>query len=65
MNGSTNDSALSVFRLTYSLSKRIAVYSSIGHMKNSGVAAIALDAGGSVGVGVNQSGTSAGVRHIF
>jgi predicted porin len=65
VDGSANDSTLSVLRLTYSLSKRTAVYSSLGHMKNNGVAAIALDAGGTVGAGLNQSGISAGVRHIF
>jgi predicted porin len=65
VDGGANDSTLSVVRLTYSLSKRTAVYSSLGHMKNHGAAAIALDAGGTVGVGMNQSGISAGVRHVF
>ena len=65
VDGSANDSTLSVLRLTYSLSKRTAVYGSLGHMKNKGTAAIALDAGGSVGAGMNQSGISAGVRHAF
>jgi predicted porin len=60
-----NDSTLSVLRLTYYLSKRTAVYTSLGHMKNAGAAAIALDAGGTVGTGLNQSGISAGVRHTF
>jgi predicted porin len=62
---SGNDSTLSVLRLTYSLSKRTAVYGSVGHMRNGGTAAIALDAGGTVGVGRDQSGLSAGVRHAF
>lgn len=65
VKGSANDSMLTVLRLTYNLSKRTAVYSSLGHMKNSGAAAIALDAGGTVGVGMNQSGISVGVRHVF
>jgi predicted porin len=65
VDDSPNDSTLSVLRLTYSLSKRTAVYSSLGHMKNSGAAAIALDVGGTVGVGLNQSGVSAGLRHAF
>ncbi|MES2756004.1 MAG: porin [Pseudomonadota bacterium] len=65
VDGSANDSTLSVLRLTYSLSKRTAVYSSLGHMKNSGSAAIALDVGGTVGAGMNQSGLSAGLRHAF
>jgi predicted porin len=65
VDGSANDSTLAVLRLTYSLSKRTAVYSSLGHMKNSGSAAIALDVGGTVGAGMNQSGLSAGLRHAF
>jgi predicted porin len=65
VDDSANDSTLSVLRLTYSLSKRTAVYSSLGHMRNRGAAAIALDAGGTVGAGLNQSGISAGVRHAF
>lgn len=65
VKGSGNDSTLSVLRLTYSVSKRTAVYGSLGHMRNGGVAAIALDAGGTVGVGREQSGLSAGVRHAF
>ena len=38
-----------------------------GHvvMKNGGAAAIPLDVGGTVGVGMNQSGLSVGVRHAF
>jgi predicted porin len=62
---SGNDSTLAALRLTYYLSKRTAVYSSIGRMKNAGQAAIALDAGGTVGTGLNQSGVSAGIRHSF
>jgi predicted porin len=62
---SANDSSLAVARLTYSLSKRTAIYSSLGHMRNKGLAAIALDVGGTVGVGMNQSGLSVGVRHGF
>lgn len=63
--GSANDSTLAVARLSYFLSKRTAVYSSLGHMKNAGAAAIALDVGGTVGAGLSQSGISAGVRHTF
>ncbi|SFV11234.1 porin [Pseudoduganella namucuonensis] len=65
VKASANDSTLAVLRLTYSLSKRTAVYSSIGRMRNGGLAAISLDAGGTVGAGLNQSGLSAGVRHAF
>lgn len=62
---SANDSTLAVLRLTYALSKRTAVYSSVGRMNNHGTAALALDAGGTVGAGMNQSGVTAGVRHAF
>nr|WP_315394518.1 porin [uncultured Duganella sp.] len=65
VKNSGNDSTLAVLRLTYFLSKRTAVYSSLGRMKNSGLAAIALDAGGTVGQGLSQSGVSVGVRHTF
>ena len=62
---SGNDSTLAVLRLTYFLSRRTATYASLGHMNNAGSAAIALDAGGTVGAGLNQSGLSVGVRHAF
>jgi predicted porin len=65
MKDSGNDSTLTVLRLTYYLSKRTAVYGSLGHMKNAGAAAIALDAGGAVGTGLSQSGISTGIRHSF
>lgn len=65
IKSSANDSTLLVARLTYSLSKRTALYSSLGHMKNGGAAAIPLDVGGTVGVGMKQSGLSVGVRHAF
>ena len=52
-------------RLDRKYVSRTAVYSSLGRMKNSGVAAISLDAGGTVGPGLSQSGVSAGVRHTF
>lgn len=65
LKNNANDSTLVVARLTYSLSKRTAVYSSLGHMRNGGLAAIPLDVGGTVGVGMNQSGLSVGVRHAF
>lgn len=62
---SGNDSTLTAMRLTNYLSKRTAIYSSLGYMRNSGQAAIALDAGGTVGQGLNQAGLSVGVRHLF
>jgi predicted porin len=65
VRGSNNDATLSVARLTYNLSRRTAVYSSMGYIKNSGTSAIAVDAGGTVGVGKNQLGLMAGIRHTF
>ncbi|PLY60250.1 porin [Herbaspirillum sp. BH-1] len=65
VKGTSNNSTLSVARLTYNLSKRTALYSSVGYMKNGGSAAIPLDVGGTVGVGMNQFGVMTGVRHTF
>src|SRR5450830_102811 len=65
IKGSANKSTLSVARLTYNLSKRTALYTSLGYMKNAGTAAIPLDVGGTVGTGMNQFGVMTGVRHTF
>jgi predicted porin len=65
VKGSSNDVTLSVARLTYSLSKRTAVYTSAGYIKNGGTSAIAVDAGGTVGTGKNQLGIMTGIRHMF
>lgn len=62
---SDSDAALLVARLTYALSKRTAIYTSIGHMDNDGNSAVALDVGGSVGAGMSQNGVMAGMRHSF
>lgn len=62
---SPNDSDMVVARLTYNLSKRTAVYTAAAYMKNAGTAALALDAGGTVGVGKNQTGFMGGLRHTF
>jgi predicted porin len=65
VKGSDADATLLVARLTYYLSKRTAIHSSVGRMKNSGASAIALDAGGTVGAGKTQNGIVAGLRHTF
>ncbi|WP_413457582.1 porin [Herbaspirillum huttiense] len=65
IKGSANTSTLSVARLTYNLSKRTALHTSLGYMKNAGRAAIPLDVGGTVGAGMNQLGVMTGVRHTF
>ena len=62
---SESDVTLLVARLTYALSKRTAVYTSVGRMDNDGSSAVALDVGGTAGVGVAQNGVMVGVRHIF
>jgi predicted porin len=65
VKASDADVTLLAARLTYSLSKRTAVYTAIGQMRNKGTSAIALDAGGTVGVGMNQNGVMGGLRHTF
>ncbi|HEX7983168.1 MAG TPA: porin [Duganella sp.] len=65
VKNSSADATLLVARLTYYFSKRTAVYGGIGRMKNSGLSAVALDAGGTVGVGKTQNGVMAGLRHSF
>lgn len=65
VKNSPNDVTLSVARLTYNLSKRTAVYGSLGYIKNGGASSVALDAGGTVGAGKNQLGVMTGIRHTF
>jgi predicted porin len=65
VKGGDNKSTLSVARLTYNLSKRTALYSSLGYIKNGGLAAVAIDAGGTVGTGKNQAGVMMGIKHMF
>jgi predicted porin len=62
---SPNDATMGVLRLTYFLSKRSAVYSAVGRMLNGGRSAVSLDAGGSIGAGLNQNGLMAGLKHFF
>lgn len=62
---SPNDTTLLTARVMYNLSKRTALYATVGHVNNSGTAAIAVDAAGSVGAGMSQSGIMTGVRHFF
>lgn len=65
VKNSSNDATLLTARLMYNLSKRTAVYTSVGHISNDGTSAIAVDAGGSIGTGMSQTGIMAGVRHFF
>jgi predicted porin len=62
---SPNDTTLLTARLVYSLSKRTATYVSLGRVNNSGTAALAVDAGGTVGAGMSQVGIMTGIRHFF
>jgi predicted porin len=62
---SDNDVTMLVGRLTYYFSKRTAVYAALGRMKNSGISAVSLDAGGTVGAGKTQNGVMTGLRHTF
>ena len=63
--GSSADVTLIVARLTYALSKRTAVYTSIGRMDNDGSSTVALDVGGTAAAGVAQNGVMVGMRHSF
>lgn len=65
VKSSPNDVTLFVGRLTYNLSKRTALYTSLGYQKNGGTSAVAIDAGGTVGPGKNQLGVMSGIRHTF
>lgn len=63
--GSDSDVTLLAARVTYNFSRRTAVYTAIGQMKNKGTSAVALDAGGTVGAGKTQNGLMGGLRHMF
>ena len=62
---SDSDVDMLVARLTYAMSKRTFVYTAIGRMDNDGTSAVALDAGGTVGAGLAQTGVMVGLRHHF
>jgi predicted porin len=62
---SPNDTTLLAARVMYNLSRRTAVYATVGHVRNRGTAAVAVDAGGTIGAGMSQSGIMTGVRHFF
>jgi predicted porin len=62
---SINDTKLFMLRAIYDFSKRTSTYAALGHVGNKGTAAIALSAGGSVGVGMAQNGFITGIKHAF
>ena len=65
---SSNSSTLLSARLTYALSKRTAVYATLGHINNGGTSAVSVS-GGAPGsnpaAGVGQTGATMGIRHSF
>ena len=65
---SSDKGQLVVLRGTYNLSKRSAVYASLGFEKNSGSAAYTVSGaqpGANPMPGVNQTGFGVGIRHVF
>lgn len=60
-----SNSTLLVTRATYSLSKRTALYTSLGYMLNSAKGTAAVAAGGTVPVGGNQLGLMLGMQQRF
>lgn len=62
---SGNDTNEILLRAMLDLSKRTTVYIATGRMDNHGTAAIALSAGGTVGVGKAQNGVITGLKHSF
>ncbi|MGX4644405.1 porin [Massilia sp. SYSU DXS3249] len=62
---SANDVTLLVARITYPMSKRTAIYASVGRLDNDGSSAVALDLGGTAGAGLAQNGVMTGIRHAF
>jgi len=62
------DSQMLVARLTYALSKRTALYTQIGHIRNDRLAAVSVSggaAGSNPAAGASQTGFNVGVRHAF
>ncbi|WP_291123886.1 porin [Hydrogenophaga sp.] len=65
---SANQANLLVVRGTYSLSKRTAVYASLGRISNDGTLAVSVSGtapGSAPAAGASQSGLMLGVRHNF
>ncbi|WP_311220577.1 MULTISPECIES: porin [unclassified Acidovorax] len=63
-----NDSQMLIARLTYSLSKRTAVYAQMGHIRNDRLAAVSVSggaAGSNPAAGASQTGVNVGMRHAF
>jgi predicted porin len=65
VRGSDNDARQVLARCVLSMSKRTAVYVAAGRIRNNGLSAVALSAGGSVGAGMTQTGVITGIEHVF
>jgi predicted porin len=66
--GSTNQATLGAARATYSLSRRTALYATLGRIANDGKLALSVSAGApgsNPAAGVSQLAATAGVRHAF
>ena len=67
-NASDRDATLLAARLVYSLSKRTAVYTQIGHIRNDRLSAVSVSggaAGSNPAAGASQNGLNVGIRHAF
>jgi predicted porin len=67
-NANDTDADLVALRLVYSLSKRTAVYTQAGHIRNDRLSAVSVSGGqanGNPAAGRSQSGLAVGVRHTF
>ena len=65
---SANQATLLALRGTYHLSKRTAVYATVGHISNDGSLALSVSnaaAGGASAAGGSQTGVGVGMRHAF
>ena len=67
-NASDRDATMLAARLVYSLSKRTAVYTQIGHIRNDRLSAVSVSggaAGSNPAAGASQNGMNVGIRHSF
>lgn len=67
-NTSDRDATLLAARLVYSLSKRTAVYTQVGHIRNDRLSAVSVSggaAGSNPAAGGSQNGVNVGIRHAF
>lgn len=65
VRNASRDATLLAIRANYILSKRSSLYLMAGHLNNDGNSAVALSAGGSVGIGMSQTGILTGIKHAF